>query len=196
MKTLRLIALALIVASTTAMAADWNLDKSHLSVNFSVKHLMVSTVRGSFTDFDGTASFDAKDLSTLKTSFTAQVASVNTDDAKRDGHLKSPDFFDAEKFPTLTFVSKSAKQTAPSKASLTGDLTIRGVTKEVTFDVEGFGEEMTTPWGVIAVGGTATTTINRQDFGVSWNKDLDKGGVVAGNDVKIMVELELNRPAE
>ncbi len=196
MKTLRLIALALIVAGSTAMAADWNLDKSHSSVNFSVKHLMVSTVHGQFKDFDGTASFDAKDLSTLNANFTAQVASVNTDNEKRDGHLKSADFFDAEKFPTLTFVSKSAKQTAPGKAALTGDLTIRGVTKEVTFDVEGFNEEVTTPWGVIAVGGTATTTINRQDYGVSWNKNLDTGGVVAGDNVKITVELELNRPAQ
>jgi len=196
MKTLRLIALALIVAGSTAMAADWTLDKAHSSMNFTVKHLMVSTVHGQFTDFDGTASFDAKDLSTLKTSFTAQVASVNTDNEKRDGHLKSADFFDAEKFPTLTFVSKSAKQTAPGKATLTGDLTIRGVTKEVTFDVEGFGAEIATPWGAIAVGGTATTTINRQDFGVSWSKSLDGGGVVAGDNVKITVELEFNRPAQ
>lgn len=178
------------------MAADWNLDKSHSSVNFRVKHMMVSTVHGEFKDFDGTASFDPADLSTLKTNFTVQVASVNTDDEKRDGHLKSADFFDAEKFPTLAFVSKSAKQTAPGKATLTGDLTIRGVTKEVTFDVEGFNEEIATPWGMKAVGGSATATINRHDYGVSWNKTLDAGGVVVADNVKIQLELELVRPAQ
>jgi polyisoprenoid-binding protein YceI len=194
MKTLRLTLLALMVAASTALAADWNLDASHSSVNFTVKHLMVSTVHGEFKDFTGTASFEPADLSTMSANFTAQVASVSTDDEKRDGHLKGADFFDAENFSTMTFVSKKAVQTAPGVAKLTGDLTIRGVTKEVTFDVEGFNEEITTPWGMKAVGGTAEATINRHDFGVSWNKSLDAGGVVVSDNVKITVELELNRP--
>lgn len=194
MKLIRLLLLTVFVAGSSALAADWNLDKSHSSVNFSVKHLVVATVRGQFTDFDGSASFDPKDLSTLKTNFTVQIASVNTDNEKRDGHLKTGDFFDAENHPTMTFVSKKAEQVAPGKAKLTGDLTIRGVTKEVTFDVEGFNEEVKTPWGMYAVGGTATTTINRFDFGVSWDNKIDSGGLVAGENVKITLDLEFNRP--
>lgn len=195
MNTIRSIALAVIISGSQLFAADWSLDKPHSSVNFSVRHMMVATVHGEFTEFDGTASFDPADLSTLKANFTVQVASVTTDDEKRDGHLKSADFFDVEKFPTMTFVSKSAKQTAPGVATLTGDLTIRGVTKEVTFNIEGFNTEITTPWGVKAVGGTASATINRHDFGVSWNKTLDAGGVVVADNVKIQLELELTRPA-
>lgn len=196
MKMIRLMALALIVAGSTAMAADWNLDKSHSSVNFSVKHMLVSTVHGKFADFDGTASFDPKDLSTLKANFTVQMASVNTANEKRDGHLKTGDFFDIENHPTMTFVSKKAEQTGEGKAMLTGDLTLRGVTKEVTFAVEGFNQEVKSPWGTFNTGGTATTTINRFDYGVAWDTKLDSGGLVAGQDVKVTVELELTRPAE
>lgn len=195
MKAMKLMVLGLVLVGASANAAEWNLDKGHSSVNFAVKHLVVSTTRGEFKDYAGTASFDPTDLSTLQANFTVQVGSVDTRDEKRDGHLKSADFFDVEKFPTMTFVSKKALQTAAGKAQLTGDLTIRGVTKEVTFDVEGFNEEITTPWGFKAVGGTAKATINRQDFGVSWNKTLDAGGVVVGDEVKIELELELNRPA-
>jgi polyisoprenoid-binding protein YceI len=190
MKSLSLLAV-MIVSLGGAFAADWELDKAHSSVNFAVKHMMVSTVRGGFKDFDGTASFDPANLATLSANFTAQIASISTDNEKRDGHLKSADFFDAEKYPTVTFVSKKAVQTAPGKAQLTGDLTLRGVTKEITFNVEGFNQEWATPWGGKSIGGVATATINRQDFGVSWNKDLDKGGVVVGNDVEIEVQLEL-----
>lgn len=194
MKTIQMILLALVVASTSLFAADWTIDQPHSSVNFEVKHLVVSTVHGEFKQFDGTVSLDPKDLSTINASFTIQVASVNTDNEKRDGHLKSPDFFDAATHPTITFVSKKSAQTAPGMAKLTGDLTIRGVTKEVTFDVEGFGDELNMGESYV-IGGKATTTINRQDFGVNWNRNLDNGGVVASDNVKIIVELELNRPA-
>ncbi|MCC6475530.1 YceI family protein [bacterium] len=190
MKKFLLILSVVAVFAAQAFAADWELDKAHSSVNFAVKHMMVSTVRGGFKDFDGTASFDPADLSTLSASFTAQSGSISTDNEKRDGHLKSADFFDTEKYPTVTFVSKKAVQTAPGKAHLTGDLTLRGVTKEVTFNVEGFNQEWATPWGGKSIGGVATTTINRQDFGVSWNKDLDQGGLVVGNNVDIEVQLE------
>ncbi|MBK6765026.1 MAG: polyisoprenoid-binding protein [bacterium] len=195
MKTLKLIALGLVIAGANAFAADWNLDTGHSSVNFAVKHLVVSTTRGEFKDYAGTASFNPADLSTMQANFTVQVGSVDTRDEKRDGHLKSADFFDVEKFPTMTFVSKSAKQTAPGKATLTGDLTIRGVTKGVTFEVEGFNQEIPSPWGgAVVTGGTAKTTINRQDFGVSWNKTLDAGGLVVGDNVDVELELEFNRP--
>ena len=196
MKMIQLLVLALVVAGSTAFAADWNIDKEHSSINFSTKHMLVSTVHGKFEDFDGTVSFDPKDLSTISTNFTVQMASVNTDNEKRDGHLKTGDFFDVEHFPTMTFVSKKAEQTGEGKAMLTGDLTIRGVTKEVTFDVEGFNQEVKSPWGTFNTGGTATTTINRFDYGVAWDTKLDSGGLVVGQDVNITVELELNRPAE
>ncbi|MCB1059023.1 MAG: polyisoprenoid-binding protein [Calditrichaeota bacterium] len=196
MKMIQLLVLALVVAGSTAFAADWNIDKAHSSINFSTKHMLVSTVHGKFEDFDGTVSFDPKDLSTISTNFTVQMASVNTDNEKRDGHLKTGDFFDVEHFPTMTFVSKKAEQTGEGKAMLTGDLTIRGVTKEVTFDVEGFNQEVKSPWGTFNTGGTATTTINRFDYGVAWDTKLDSGGLVVGQDVNITVELELNRPAE
>ena len=196
MKMIQLLVLALVVAGSTAFAADWNIDKAHSSINFSTKHMLVSTVHGKFEDFDGTVSFDPKDLSTISTNFTVQMASVNTDNEKRDGHLKTGDFFDVEHFPTMTFVSKKAEQTGEGKAMLTGDWTIRGVTKEVTFDVEGFNQEVKSPWGTFNTGGTATTTINRFDYGVAWDTKLDSGGLVVGQDVNITVELELNRPAE
>ena len=196
MKMIQLLVLALVVAGSTAFAADWNIDKAHSSINFSTKHMLVSTVHGKFEDFDGTVSFDPKDLSTISTNFTVQMASVNTDNEKRDGHLKTGDFFDVEHFPTMTFVSKKAEQTGEGKAMLTGDLTIRGVTKEVTFDVEGFNQEVKSPWGTFNTGGTATTTINRFDYGVAWDTKLDSGGLVVGQDVNITVELELKRPAE
>ncbi|MCB9358260.1 MAG: polyisoprenoid-binding protein [Calditrichaeota bacterium] len=195
MKTLRLLVLVLVASASTSFAYDWTLDKVHSSVGFGVKHLVVSTTRGEFKDFEGTASFDPANLSTLAANFTVQVGSIDTKEEKRDEHLKGADFFDAEKYPTITFVSKKAEQTGPGKAKLTGDMTMHGVTKEVTFDIEGFNQEIPSPWGgANIVGGTAKTTINRQDFGVSWNKNLDAGGVVVGDEVQIEIELELNRP--
>ncbi len=191
-----MMALTMAVAGSSAVAADWTLDTAHSSVNFTVTHMMVSRVHGQFTDFDGTASFDPKDLSTIKANFSAKVASINTDNEKRDNHLRSGDFFDAEKAPTLTFVSKKAVQTGPGAAKLTGDLTIRGVTKEVTFDVEGLNTEIKAPGAErYVVGGSATASVNRHDFGVSWNSTLDAGGVVVGDTVKIALELQFNRSA-
>lgn len=195
MKSIRLILLAVVVSASSLFAADWEIDKAHSTVNFAVKHLVINTTRGEFKDYGGTVSLDPKDLSTIKANVTVQVGSVDTRYEKRDGHLKSADFFDAEKYPTMTFVSKSAKQTAPGKGTLTGDLTIHGVTKEVTFDLEGFNQEITTAWGFVAIGGTAKTKINRLDYGVSWNSALDAGGVVVGEEVSIELELELHRPA-
>jgi polyisoprenoid-binding protein YceI len=178
--------------SGNVIAADWNLDKAHSSINFKTKHLVITTVRGEFTDFSGSASFDPRDHSTMSADFTVQMASVNTANEQRDGHLKSSDFFDIENHPTMTFKSKSAKVVAPGKTELTGDLTIRGVTKEVTFDVEGFNQTMEF-MGTTKTGGVATATINRQDFGVSWNKTLDNGGLVVSDVVDIEVELEFDQ---
>jgi polyisoprenoid-binding protein YceI len=188
---LSLSALALMVAGK-ASAADWSFDQAHTSFNFKVKHLVVTTVRGEFTDFAGTASFDPADLSTLSAEVTVQTASINTENEQRDQHLSSSDFLSASEYPEMTFKSTGAKVIEPGKTELMGDLTIRGVTKPVTFLVEGLNEPVNFG-GTIKVGGTATATINRQDFGASWNKTLDSGGVVVGDEVQIEIELELNQ---
>jgi len=178
--------------STQGHAADWAVDQSHSSLNFKTKHLVFTTVRGTFDEFEGTVSLDPGDLSTIQAAFTAQIASINTDNDGRDEHLRGSDFFDAEHHPTMTFQSKMARQTAPGKAELTGDLTIRGVTKEVTFMVDGFHQSIDF-MGTTKIGGIATATINRQDFGVSWNRTLDNGGLVVSDNVDIEIELELDK---
>lgn len=177
-----------------AQAATYSIDASHTHVGFAVKHMMVSTVRGEFGTVSGTVEFDPAKLTA--TSVTAEVAvdSVDTREAKRDGHLKSPDFFDASAFPKMNFVSKKVQNVgADGSMELVGDLTIRGVTKSVVFKVSPFSKEYKDPWGTTKVGTTATTTINRQDFGVKWNTALDGGGYVVGDEVSITLDVELNK---
>jgi polyisoprenoid-binding protein YceI len=168
----------------------WNLDKSHSNVKFGVKHLVVSETEGLFKLFTG--SVKAKDDSFVdaQIEFTVDVASINTDDEKRDGHLKSDDFFNAEKFPQMKFVSKSFKKTGKGKYKLVGDLTIRDVTKTVTFDVD-FGGVVKDPWGNTKAGFKASTSINRFDYNLKWNTMLEAGGAVVGKDVKIVANIEL-----
>jgi polyisoprenoid-binding protein YceI len=190
--TILSLALALLAMSGSAFAAGWTIDPAHSSINFSVKHMVITTVHGEFKEFDGTVNYEPEDLSTLSAEFTAQAASIDTDNDQRDGHLRSGDFFLVEEHPTLHFKSSGVKVLGPGEAELTGDLMIRGVTKPVTFKVDGFNETIDTGNGV-KTGGTATATINRHDYGVSWNKTLDAGGVVVGDDVKILIELELNK---
>jgi polyisoprenoid-binding protein YceI len=191
-RTLLLILTGLMLIAGNVFAADWVVDKAHSSMNFKVKHLVISTVSGTFTEFEGTFSFDPNDLSTLSGSVTAQIASINTGDEKRDGHLKTGDFFDAENHPTMQFQSTGVKVIGPGKIELSGNLTIRGVTKPATFDVEGLNQQVEF-MGTTKVAGTATTTINRQDFGISWNSALDTGGMVVSDNVVINLELELNQ---
>lgn len=173
-----------------AAAADYTVDKAHSQVGFSVSHLVVSTVRGQFESFEGTVSTDAKGNLT-SFSGTVDIASVNTRDAKRDGHLKSPDFFDAAAHPQMSFASKSVEGDNARGYTVQGDLTIRGVTKPVIFAVEPVKGPVTDPWGNTKAGTVATTTIDRQDFGVSWSQSLDAGGAVVGDDVTIQLDLEL-----
>ncbi|WP_042357692.1 YceI family protein [Bacillus rubiinfantis] len=169
----------------------WVVDQAHSSVGFEVKHMMVSKVKGQFEAY--TADVEAADLTDLTTAsiaFKFDVASINTRNEDRDNHLKSADFFDVEKFPTIDFVSKSiTKDGADFK--VTGDLTIKEVTKEVTFNVE-FGGKGTNPWGVEVYGFEAEAKINREEFNLTWNAALETGGVLVGKDVKIKVELEVN----
>jgi polyisoprenoid-binding protein YceI len=184
---------ALLVASgvTAATAATYKIDPAHSNVGFSVRHVMVSTVRGSFGKFEGTVAYDPANLAASSVNVTIDAASIDTANDKRDEHLRSADFFDVAKFPTLTFASKRVEGAAGS-LKVIGDLTIHGVTKEVTLDVDGPTEAVKNPWGMNVRGASATTTISRKDFGLTWNKALEAGGVVVGDDVKIQLDLELD----
>ena len=172
----------------------WTIDTSHSQAGFAVKHMMVSTVRGSFGKTEGTVTWDGKDVSSIKADATIDTTTITTNNEKRDTHLKSPDFFDVAKFPTITFKSKRAEAAGAGKFKLIGDLTLRGVTKEVTLDVEGPSQPLVAQ-GRTRIGATATTKINRQDYGVSWSRQLDGGGVVVSDEVVITLELELVKAA-
>ncbi len=176
--------------TAVSFAQTWTLDKAHSSVLFSVTHMVVSEVQGSFKDFSAEVKADKSDFSDLNTTFTIQVKSVNTDNENRDGHLKSPDFFDAEKFPTIVFKSTSIKKISDKKYELEGELTLRGVTKKVKWDLK-YNGTVKDGKGNDHAGFKATTTINRKDYGVSWNKVLDNGGLTVSDDVELTVNVEL-----
>ena len=183
-------ALALVGFAGSAHAAEYELDSAHSRVGFSVRHMMVSNVRGEFQKFKGTVMVDDKDLSKSKVDITIDPSSINTNQEKRDGHLKSPDFFDVTKFPAITFVSTKVETGKGDALKVTGNLNMHGVTKSVTLDAT-----YTTPrkdiMGMMRGGFTATTTVNRKDFGLVWNKSMDGGGVVVADDVKLDLEGEL-----
>lgn len=166
----------------------WEIDPSHSHVNFSVKHMMFSTVRGSFKVFSGKLHIDEQNPAASWVEAQADTASVDTSDANRDGHLRSADFFDAEQFPVLSFKSTNVER-AGDGYKVTGDLTIHGVTKSVVFDAEYLGQGKN-PYGVNVAGLSATTKINRRDFGLTWSAALETGGVLVGDDVKIEIDLE------
>lgn len=172
--------------SGTVFANDYTVDKDHSHAGFKVRHI-ISKLPGEFKEFEGTFSFDPKKLDTAHGKFIIQTKSISTNNEKRDDHLRSPDFFDAAKYSDLTFESKKMTPAGKNKYKLLGDLTIRGVTKPVTFQVEYMGTAKD-PWGNNRAAFSATTKINRKDFGVNWNKTLDNGGLLVGDDV----ELELN----
>jgi polyisoprenoid-binding protein YceI len=182
------VAAALFLAGP-ALAAEYQVDKSHTSIGFSVKHMVISNVKGNFTDFAGSFTFDDKTGSLSKAETVIKVASINTNDAKRDEHLKSPDFLDAAKFSDITFKLASAEQTGGGQMRAVGYLTIHGVTKEVALVGEFIGA-VKDPWGNFRAGFTASGVINRGDFGLTWNKVLDQGGVVVGEEVKLLLEVE------
>lgn len=174
-----------------AGAAPWVIDPEHSNVQFKVRHLMVSNVKGGFDRFSGMLDIDDKDLTRSKVDVTIEAASINTGVVKRDDHLRSPDFLDVTKFPNLTFVSKKIEKNGMERLKVTGNLTIHGVTREVVLDVDGPTAAVKDPWGNMKRGATATTKINRKDFGLTWNKALEAGGVVVGDDVVITLEVEL-----
>jgi len=172
----------------------WSIDASHSAIEFSVKHMMIANVRGSFHDFQASVVADATDLTTAEIDFTVDVASIDTRDAQRDGHLKSGDFFDAENFPKITFKSTQISRSNDNEYTMAGDLAIHGVTQPVTFDVtfEGQGKD---PWGNEKAGFSAKASVNRKDFGLNWNSVLETGGVLVGEQVKINVEIEALKQA-
>ena len=183
-------ALALATVAAPAAAQTWKIDPAHSSATFTVRHMMVSNVHGRFGKVEGTIVYDGKDIAGVKADATIDATTITTDNEKRDAHLKSPDFFDVAANPTITFKSKRAEAVGKGKFKLIGDLTMRGKTKEVVLDVEGPTDPVTAN-NSQRVGATATTTVNRQDFGVSWSRTMDGGGVVVSDEVKITIELEL-----
>jgi polyisoprenoid-binding protein YceI len=189
---MRKIALGLLLTSAGAVAElkQWRIDPAHSAAHFSVRHMMVSNVRGHFGKISGSAAWDPSDLSKASVEVTIDVNSIDTREPKRDAHLKSPDFFDAANHPTMTFKSRRVERAGEGRLRLIGDLTIRGVTREVVFDVEGPSPEIPGPRGA-RIGATATTRINRKDFGMTWNRTLDAGGLVVGDEVQITVDVEL-----
>jgi polyisoprenoid-binding protein YceI len=154
---------------------------------------MVSNVRGEFSGISGTVQFDPENPAESKIEAKIDVATIQTRDAQRDAHLKSADFFEAEKYPEITFVSKSVKKTGDEEYEVTGDLTIKGVTKQVKLEVEGPAPEAKDPWGNVKTGASAKTKVNRKDFGLTWNVALETGGVLVGEDVQIHLDLELTK---
>lgn len=177
-----------------ATQTKWVIDPTHSEVAFKIKHLMISNVKGNFSQFEATALTNGDDFSSAEIDVNINAASINTGVADRDGHLKSPDFFDAEKYPVMTFKSKSFSGSGDEYV-LEGDFTIKDVTKPVTLNVE-FGGLMTDPWGNVKAGFTIEGKINRKDFGLNWNAALEAGGVLVGEEVKLSAEIEMLKVVE
>ena len=175
---------------TTSATTTWKLDPAHSSAEFKVKHMMISNVKGSFSGLSGTLTEHATDktLSTIEASI--DVSTVSTGDAQRDAHLKSADFFDTAKYPTMTFRSTKVQPTGDGGYKVTGDLTLHGQTRQQTFVVDGPSEPGKDPWGNTRIGLSATTKINRKDYGLNWNAALEAGGILVGDDVNVTVEAQ------
>jgi polyisoprenoid-binding protein YceI len=188
------------MSSPAATASDrgvttWQIDSSHSSAQFTVRHMMVANVRGEFTQISGTVLLDPADFSRSSVHAVIDAASISTRDAQRDVHLKSPDFFDVAKFPTIEFRSTRVTRKSAGEFEVAGDLTLHGVTKPVVLQVEAEDIELRDPFGNVKRGATATTKINRRDFGLEWNVALETGGILVGDEVKITLDIELAKQA-
>jgi polyisoprenoid-binding protein YceI len=177
------------------MQTTYQIDPAHSSAGFTVRHMMITNVRGGFRKVSGTVVYDAETLANSSVEATIDAA-INTMDDQRDTHLKSADFLDVEKFPTITFKSKKVAASGEGEAKVTGDLTIHGVTREVVLNVEGPTAEGADPWGNKRIGLSATTKIKRSDFGLTWNAVLEAGGMLVGDDLKIEIEISAIRAAQ
>jgi polyisoprenoid-binding protein YceI len=186
-----LAALVLVLAATgSALATDsFTIDKAHSDVSFKVRHLM-STVTGRFDEFDGVIEVDFQNLTASSVNFTIAAASIDTANADRDKHLRSADFFDVEKHPEITFASSKITKMDDSTFAVTGTFTMHGVSKSITLPVKYLGE-IKDPWGNTKAGFELTTTLNRKDYGISWNKALDAGGFILGDDVAVTINLQV-----
>jgi polyisoprenoid-binding protein YceI len=173
----------------------WQIDLAHSEITFSVRHMMISKVRGSFETFSGSVNFDEANPTNTSVDITIDAASINTREDQRDGHLRSPDFLNADEYPTLTFKSTKVEQTDAENGKLYGDLTILGVTKPVVLDVEYAGQAKS-PWGTTSAGFSGKTSINRTDWGLTWNQALETGGILVGEKINIDIELEIVKQAE
>ena len=182
---------ALMTLPVSAATTTWQIDPVHTAAQFSVKHLAISTVRGGFSNVKGTVILDDADISKSSVDVTIDVSTVDTRTPDRDKDLKSDKFFDVAKYPTMTFKSTKVEQAGAGKLKVTGDLTIRGTTKSVVLDVDGPTAPVKDPWGNQRSAVTATTKINRQDYGVKWNATMDNGGVVVGDEVSITIDAEM-----
>ncbi len=168
----------------------WNLDPVHSVAEFKVKHMMISNVKGQFTGISGVLALDETNIANSRVEATIDASSINTRDAQRDAHLKSPDFFDTGKFPTLSFQSTSVKRTGDDELAVTGDLTMHGTTRQVVFMVDGPTAPGKDPWGNTRIGLSAVTRINRKDFGLTWNAALETGGILVGDEVTITLDVQ------
>jgi polyisoprenoid-binding protein YceI len=176
-----------------AAASTWEIDPAHTSANFAVRHLVISTVRGRMGQVTGSALLDESDVTKSSVTATIDAKGVDTREVKRDEHLRGPDFLDVAAYPTITFKSKKVEPAGAGRYKVTGDLTLHGVTREVTLDVTGSPTPMKDPFGNTKLGGVATTTLNRQDFGIAWSKALDGGGLVVGDEVEVTIDVELTK---
>jgi polyisoprenoid-binding protein YceI len=179
-----------LLAPLPAWTATWEADPAHSQVGFAIRHMMIATVRGTFNAFTATATGDPAKPADATIVATIQAASIDTGNEKRDGHLKTADFLDVEKYPTITFKSKKIEVAGAGKAKVTGDLTLHGVTKEVVLAVEGPTQVIKDPMGNTKAGAHATTRINRKDFGIVWNKSLDGGGLMVGDEIDVTIDVE------
>jgi polyisoprenoid-binding protein YceI len=173
------------------VTTTWNIDPAHTSAEFKVKHMMISNVKGQFSRVTGVIELDENDVSNSRVDASIEAGSISTQNGDRDTHLKSADFFHVEKFPTLSFASTKVTRKGEGELAVEGDLTIRGVTRKVVFAVEGPTAPSKDPWGNVRIGLSATTKINRKDFGLTWNAALETGGILVGDEVTIVLDIEL-----
>lgn len=173
------------------MPATFQIDPAHSTAHFVVRHMMITNVRGAFSNLQGTVLYDPADLASSKIDVSIDAATIHTQVDERNAHLKSPDFFDVEKFPKITFQSKRIERGGDDELKVVGDLSIHGVTREVVLKVEGPTQEEKDPWGNVRIGASATAKIKRSHFGLTWNSALETGGVLVGDDVKIEIEVSL-----
>jgi polyisoprenoid-binding protein YceI len=169
----------------------YEIDPAHSSIQFSIRHMMISNVRGGFSGVKGTVTYDPDNLAESGVRAEIDVNTISTQDATRDSHLKTAEFFDADHYPTITFVSKKIEKLGDGEFSITGDLTIHGVTKETVLKVDEVSPEGKDPWGNVRTGASAKAKVNRKDFGLTWNAPLETGGILIGDEVKLELDVEM-----